>query len=369
MFVILVVILIPLGGWSSTLSARFRLVISGLALIFLHPVDISMGAFGWSGPCLFLVPHMELKLSLLSKGSFLALRAAILRAVWFQRQPLASAGAVLGMLDGPQGCDHSFCLVWYRFRLFRRYLAFRPAEVDRAYRLLERVQRGCPGHDPIHGPIHALVASAVRIGFEWDPSMPGWRRQGLLGLSSLAGLVQHFRSAILYAWSCRVSAEPCARRGFRCGLLLAIEGSHRLQMVALLWIVFLVLLLLGQVSMLTCLLVLLGIAAGVNLMILVGIRMVLLFHVEVSVRFQAPCRLLSGLSLDAVHLGADHLNVVRDFGRLLDGVEPSRPLDLENYGDLIGLAKKMILSRDPGTVCTSRVKGWVSPGDGPCGKL
>ena len=48
------------------------------------------------------------------------------------------------------------------------------------------------------------------------------------GLSNLAGRVQQFGSAVLYAWRCRVSAELCARRGFRCGLLLAIEGSHRL---------------------------------------------------------------------------------------------------------------------------------------------
>ena len=51
----------------------------------------------------------------------------------------------------------------------------------------------------------------------------------------------------------------------------------------------------GQASMLTCLLVLLGIAAGVNLMILVGILMVLLPHVGGSVLSQDPCRLFRGL--------------------------------------------------------------------------
>ena len=77
--------------------------------------------------------------------------------------------------------------------MFRRYLAFRPTEVGGAYRHLEEVQRGCPGH----GPLHALVASAARIGFEWP------------GLSNLVCLIQHFTSAILYAWRCWVSADLC----------------------------------------------------------------------------------------------------------------------------------------------------------------
>ena len=39
--------------------------------------------------------------SLLAKGSVLKLRAAFLGAVCSRRQPLASAGAALSMLDGP----------------------------------------------------------------------------------------------------------------------------------------------------------------------------------------------------------------------------------------------------------------------------
>ena len=46
-------------------------------------------------------------------------------------------------------------------RLFRRYLSFRPDEVPRLYRLLDLVHEGCPGH----GPVHALLTSARRIGF------------------------------------------------------------------------------------------------------------------------------------------------------------------------------------------------------------
>ena len=54
----------------------------------------------------------------------------ILRVVWSRRQPLASVGAVLSLLDGPSGCDPAFCVVWFTFRKLRRYLAYRPGVVS-----------------------------------------------------------------------------------------------------------------------------------------------------------------------------------------------------------------------------------------------
>ena len=113
----------------------------------------------------------------------------------------------LAFLDGPHGCDPSFCIVWFRFLLFRRYLSFRPDEVPRLYTLL--VSDGCPSH----GPIHVLVTSARRIGFSWDSLMTRWDRPGLPGLSNLAGPVQHFRSAVFDAWRNKVAADLCARKG------------------------------------------------------------------------------------------------------------------------------------------------------------
>ena len=47
--------------------------------------------------------------------------------------------------------------------------------MHRVHRLLDTVQEGCPGH----GPIHALVAGARRIGFRWDPAVAR-ERQGLV---------------------------------------------------------------------------------------------------------------------------------------------------------------------------------------------
>ena len=56
-------------------------------------------------------------------------------------------------------------------------------EVPWLYRLLDLVHEGCSGH----GPIHALVAGAHRIGFSWDSLMTGWDRPGLPGLRNLSG--------------------------------------------------------------------------------------------------------------------------------------------------------------------------------------
>ena len=98
--------------------------------------------------------------SLLASDSLRKLRSSLFRVVWSRRQPLASVGAVLSLLDGPSGCDPVLCVVWFRFRLIRRFLALLPAEVGRAYRLLEMVSEGGPGH----GPVPRLSAGAAQIG-------------------------------------------------------------------------------------------------------------------------------------------------------------------------------------------------------------
>ena len=85
-----------------------------------------------------------------------------------------------------------FCVVWFRFRLLRRYLALWPAEVGRVYRLLEMVGDGCPGH----GPIHLLSASAAEIGFQWDP-MP-WLGLGLVCLCLVIWLALFSISKLLF---------------------------------------------------------------------------------------------------------------------------------------------------------------------------
>ena len=162
--------------------------------------------------------------SLLASGSLRKLRSSIHEVVWSRRQPLASVGAVHSLMDGPTGCDPAYCVVWFRFRMLRRYLALWPCEVGRVYRLLEMAGEGCPGH----GPVHLLVANASENGFQWDPLALGWSRPGVPLLGNLAGPVQQFWAAILDAWRGKVAFDLCAWEGFRGGPLLDVFGSLQL---------------------------------------------------------------------------------------------------------------------------------------------
>ena len=152
------------------------------------------------------------------------LRSAFVSAVWSKKMPLAHVGAVLTLLDGPPGCDPGFFVVWCRFRLLRRYLAYRPLEAPRIFKLLGLVAAGKPGF----GPIHLLVGKANALGFIWDPLNSGWIRPGLPLLHQLAGPYQHFKAAIWEAWQAKVSFDLCRRQGFRGGPMLDIAGSLQL---------------------------------------------------------------------------------------------------------------------------------------------
>ena len=228
-------------GWSLTLAARVRLVLSRLVLIFALPLD-SHGRIRLVRSMYLPAALHGIEASFLASESLRKLRSSIRRVVWSRRQPLACVGAVLSLLDGPTGCDPACGVVWFRFRMLRRYLALWPAEVGRVYRLLEMVGEGCPGHRPIH----LLSASAAEIGFRWDPDALAWSRPGLPLLGNLAGPLQHFKAAILDAWRNKVAAELCGRKGFRglcwmsmspCSslILLMFEKEIRLSFAASWW--------------------------------------------------------------------------------------------------------------------------------------
>ena len=109
-------------GWSSTSAASVRLVISRLVFIFALLLDFH-GRFRLVRSVYLLAALHGIGASLLASDSLRKLRSSIHRVVWSRRQPLACDGAVLSLLDGPAGCDPAFCVVWFRFRLLRRYLA------------------------------------------------------------------------------------------------------------------------------------------------------------------------------------------------------------------------------------------------------
>ena len=89
-------------GWSSTLAARVRLVISRLALVFGLPLDFH-GRVRFVRSMYLPAALHGIEASLLASDSLRKLRSAVRRVVWSRRQPLASVGAVLGLLDGPTG--------------------------------------------------------------------------------------------------------------------------------------------------------------------------------------------------------------------------------------------------------------------------
>ena len=197
---------------SGILEGHLDTTFRGWSSIFTHPLDF----LGWirvvRSMCLPAGLH-RIEASLLPSDSLRKLRSSIHRVVWSRRQPLASIGAVFSLMDGPTGCDLAFCVVWFRFRLLRRYLALWPVNVRRVYRLLEMIGKGALGH----GPIHLLSASAAAIGCRWDPLAVAWSRPGFPLLSNLAGPVQLFEAALLDAWRDQVAADLCGREGFRGG--------------------------------------------------------------------------------------------------------------------------------------------------------
>ena len=94
-------------GWSATLAARVRLVISRLVLIFVLPLD-SHGRVRMVRSMYLPAALDGVEASLLASDSLRKRRSSISSVVWSRRQPVASVGAVLSLMDGPTGCDPVF---------------------------------------------------------------------------------------------------------------------------------------------------------------------------------------------------------------------------------------------------------------------
>ena len=162
--------------------------------------------------------------SYVSSSSISAFRAAIVRAVWSTKMPLAGAPAILHLLDGPVGVDPAFRVVWARLRMMRRYLAYCPEEERRIFRMLDLISRGAQGH----GPVHLLLISAAELGFAWDGAEQGWVRVSLPLLRMMTGNAQHHYSSFLDAWRFSVFAELAERKVFLGGEYADFQGSLQL---------------------------------------------------------------------------------------------------------------------------------------------
>ena len=73
--------------------------------------------------------------SYVSSSTINSSRAAIVRAVWSTKMPLADSPAILNLLDGPVDVDLAFHVIWSRLRMMRRFLAYCPEEEPRIFSL------------------------------------------------------------------------------------------------------------------------------------------------------------------------------------------------------------------------------------------
>ena len=129
-------------GWAPLL-----LVIRGLQLVAAVPLDVH-GRCRVVRAMLIAGALHAVEASAFSHCSLLKLRSAIVAAVWSRRQPLAHGSTV-------------FCIVWFRIRLMRRYLAYHSEQLRRVWRIMT-----VSGEvSPEHGPVHVLLESAAEIGF------------------------------------------------------------------------------------------------------------------------------------------------------------------------------------------------------------
>ena len=55
------------------------------------------------------------------------------------KMPLANTLALLNLLDGPVGVDPAFHIIWARFRMMRRFLAYCPEDEPRIFRMLDLI--------------------------------------------------------------------------------------------------------------------------------------------------------------------------------------------------------------------------------------
>ena len=100
---------------AGTLSCRVKDATAGVAMVGALPlgfqVKLGLGRDNYIPAGLHAA-----EASYVSASSLSAFRAAIVRAVWSGKMPLASTPAVLNLLDGPVGVDPALHIICVRFR-------------------------------------------------------------------------------------------------------------------------------------------------------------------------------------------------------------------------------------------------------------
>ena len=121
MLAILVVILISQGGLGLGLFSKrvgeatvSVAAVGALLLGFQVKLGLVRGKYLLAGLHAAEASHV-------SSSSISAFRAAIVRAVWSAKMPLANVPAIFNVLDGFVGIDPAFHIFWARFRMMHGY--------------------------------------------------------------------------------------------------------------------------------------------------------------------------------------------------------------------------------------------------------
>ena len=127
-------------AWAGTLSQRVGKATVGVAAVGALPLGFQVKLGLVRGKYIPAGLHAA-EASYVSSSSISAFRAAIVRAVWSTKMPLANTPAILNLLDGPVDVDPAFHIIWSRLRMMHRYLAFCPEEEPRIFRMLDLISR------------------------------------------------------------------------------------------------------------------------------------------------------------------------------------------------------------------------------------
>ena len=208
---------------AGTLSKRVGEATVGVAAVGALLLEFQV-KFGWFVASTFLPVSMLLKLPMSPPRLSVPFRAAVVRAVWSSKMPLAGTPATLNLLDGPVGVDPAFHIVCARFRMMRWYSWLIVVRRTQNLPDVGLISRGAQGH----GPVHLLRISAAEVGFAWDGEERGWVRVSLRPLRMMTGPIQHFYSSIFDAWRCGVFAKLSERKGSLGAEFVDFKGSLQL---------------------------------------------------------------------------------------------------------------------------------------------
>ena len=126
---------------AGTLSQRIGEATVGVAAVGAPPLGFQVKLVPVRGKYLLAALHAA-EASYVSSSSISAFGAAVVRAMWSSKIPLANASAILNLLDGPVVMDPAFQIVWARFSMTHRYLAYCPEEEPGIFWMLDLISRG-----------------------------------------------------------------------------------------------------------------------------------------------------------------------------------------------------------------------------------